>query len=916
MQKQSNGAASSPRVNGAAAKAAHHAPDDVLAPLPPERRLTLVFERISAFVSVHTVPPSLSSRVASSLRRRRQAARSAKQEAAAAPKAAGGDVEAPPTAAPASSTTSTSSNPFPPADHRQILHSVSGAVLPGEVLVLMGPSGSGKTSLLSVVSGRAARAVRTQGRVTVNGERFSKQAKRRVGFVLQDDMLFETLTVQETLAFAAELRLPRATTAAQRTARVEGVISALGLQKCRGTIIGGWERRGISGGERKRVSIGHELLIDPALLLLDEPTSGLDATTALHLARTLRRLASGGRAICSTLHQPSSRIFQQLDRLMLLADGHVLYYGAAAAVVPWFSALGFPCPFGVNVADFILDLAQGEVAAVRGGGRSGGGAAAAALVVEEEGEEGHRHGGRVARLSSGSDSLGGSSTSGGGGGAGADNDDDEDSGGDDLAVLPAFDADGKAAKHQHQRRLSDGGALRGPAAVAALWRTYERHAAAATKAARGAAVSAKAAAAAAEGAAAVAAAAANGNGNGSAAALLSSSVPPHPSSATTAPPPVVYRGFGGERAVLDGLRLADGGPADDDGRAAGAAVVRVAQAEQQQADADAAAAAAAEDAGLLPALITANGGGRDSAAARKGVSFSAAAQQQQPVGNNGVGGGSAPLAPAGPARSRSFLASVMQRATSSSSRWDEDNAPEFRREISRAFSRGPSHVFGGSGGGGGFLSPAAAPSPSTPSPLDRARLAFGLNDRGNATYLQQLRVLAARAARVRRFESLGTQRFVTIVGVALVTGLCWWQRGRSDLVSGAGDVLGLLFFVILFPSFSSLFAALFAFPAEYGMLCKERQSGMYRVSAYFFSRALVDLPLETLFPSLFVVACYWMGWLRAEAWAFFAHWAAMLLVVLVAQSTGLLLGAVFMDAKKAQTTATILMLCWMLCGGY
>ena len=100
------------------------------------------------------------------------------------------------------------------------------------------------------------------------------------------------------------------------------------------------------------------------------------------------------------------------------------------------------------------------------------------------------------------------------------------------------------------------------------------------------------------------------------------------------------------------------------------------------------------------------------------------------------------------------------------------------------------------------------------------------------------------------------------------------------------------------------------------MLCKERQSGMYRVSAYFFSRALVDLPLETFFPSLFVAACYWMGWLRPEAWAFFAHWAAMLLVVLVAQSTGLLLGAVFMDAKKAQTTATILMLCWMLCGGY
>jgi ABC-type multidrug transport system ATPase subunit len=915
------------------------APDDVLAPLPPERRLTLVFERISAFVSVHTVPPSLSSRLASSLRRRRQAAKKAQRAAAAA---TADDVEAPPPTSTPTPNPSSSflSPPPPPAEHRQILHAVSGAVLPGEVLVLMGPSGSGKTSLLSVVSGRAPRAVRTQGRVTVNGERFTKQAKRRVGFVLQDDMLFETLTVQETLAFAAELRLPRSTTAAQRAARVEGVIAALGLSKCRGTIIGGWERRGISGGERKRVSIGHELLIDPALLLLDEPTSGLDATTALHLARTLRRLARGGRAVCSTLHQPSSRIFQQLDRLMLLADGHVLYYGAASAAVPWFSALGFPCPFGVNVADFILDLAQGEVAwssqaaaAARGKGSGGGkqrlvGSAETAVVIEEEEEEeeaaakktsnGNGHG--LGRGSGGSSYGGGASTSNSASGGG-DDDNEDDSGGDDLAVQPAFDAgDGKQqqAKQQQTRRSSDG-ALRGPAAVAALWRTYERQAAAATKAARAAAAAARAAAAA--GGAAVVV------GTDSAAAALSS--PPRVtsssfSSSSAAPPPVVYRGFGGERAVLDGLRLADGGPADDDGRAAGEAAAQAQAAEEAVAQAaEAAAASSREDADLLPALISDGGGKRGG-----GVTFASSAA---------AANGRAPLAPpaaAGPARSRSFLASMMQRYGSPAAD-DDENAPEFRREISRAFSRGPSQVFVGGGGGGkkgsgggngnGSLAAAAAAAApfaassdpnNKPSPIDRARLAMGLQDRGNATYLQQMRVLAARAARVRRFESLGTQRLVTIVGVALVTGLCWWQRGRSDLVSGAGDVLGLLFFIILFPSFSSLFAALFAFPAEYGMLCKERQSGMYRVSAYFFSRALVDLPLETVYPSLFVVACYWMGWLRAEAWAFFAHWAAMLLVVLVAQSTGLLLGAVFMDAKKAQTTATILMLCWMLCGGY
>lgn len=89
---------------------------------------------------------------------------------------------------------------------------------------------------------------------------------------------------------------------------------------------------GISGGERKRVSIGHEIITNPSIVMLDEPTSGLDSTTALHLLVTLRQLAEGGRAICTTIHQPSSRLYRQLNKLMLLADGHVMYYGDADQV--------------------------------------------------------------------------------------------------------------------------------------------------------------------------------------------------------------------------------------------------------------------------------------------------------------------------------------------------------------------------------------------------------------------------------------------------------------------------------------------------------------------------------------------------------------------------------------------------------
>jgi ATP-binding cassette, subfamily G (WHITE), member 2 len=93
-------------------------------------------------------------------------------------------------------------------------------------------------------------------------------------------------------------------------------------------ITGGFLRRGISGGERKRVAVGHELVINPATMMLDEPTSGLDSTTAMRLVTTLRQLAAGGRSIIMTIHQPSSRLYQQLDKLMLLSEGHAMYYGA------------------------------------------------------------------------------------------------------------------------------------------------------------------------------------------------------------------------------------------------------------------------------------------------------------------------------------------------------------------------------------------------------------------------------------------------------------------------------------------------------------------------------------------------------------------------------------------------------------
>lgn len=242
---------------------------------------------------------------------------------------------------------------------KQVLFEVSGRARPGELLACMGPSGSGKTSLLTILGGRSPSKV--EGDITYNEEPFNKTFKKMTAFVTQDDILFQDLTVYETLYFAAMLRLPDKMPKAKKIQRVETIIFNLGLDRCRNTIIGGYMRRGVSGGERKRCSIGHELLVNPSLLMLDEPTSGLDSTTALRLVHTLRTLSNGGRTIITTIHQPSSRIYHMLDKLLLLCEGSVIYYGSADQAISYFSGLGYELPFGINPADFLLDLASGDL---------------------------------------------------------------------------------------------------------------------------------------------------------------------------------------------------------------------------------------------------------------------------------------------------------------------------------------------------------------------------------------------------------------------------------------------------------------------------------------------------------------------------------------------------------------------------
>jgi ABC-type multidrug transport system ATPase subunit len=208
---------------------------------------------------------------------------------------------------------------------KSILSNVNGYVEPGQMLAVMGPSGAGKSSLLDILSRKHKRGIAT-GSILINGASPTRrQFKRLTGFVDQDDSLMGTLTVRETLTYAALMRLPRKMPLKAKQRRVEDVIQELGISKIADSQIGIPGQRGISGGEKRRVSIGKELVTSPSLLFLDEPTSGLDAYNAGVVMDCLKRLAhEGKRTIIVTIHQPRSNIFKMFDSLMLLSGGQTV----------------------------------------------------------------------------------------------------------------------------------------------------------------------------------------------------------------------------------------------------------------------------------------------------------------------------------------------------------------------------------------------------------------------------------------------------------------------------------------------------------------------------------------------------------------------------------------------------------------
>ena len=247
------------------------------------------------------------------------------------------------------------------ASGRRLLEGVSLVIQPGEMVAIMGPSGAGKSTLLSVLNGQVAPAA---GRIVIGGldlhEHFDL-FRGRIGYVPQDDILHADLTVWQALWYAARLRLPRDMADEEIESRIRRVLSQLGLEGTEHTRVGDQRKRGVSGGQRKRVNLAMELLTDPPILVLDEPTSGLSSTDTMSVIDLLRSLADAGKTILVTIHQPSLQAYEKFDAVAVIARdtstrqiGRLAWFGRA-----WPDAVNFfePQPPGTphpTTADGLL----------------------------------------------------------------------------------------------------------------------------------------------------------------------------------------------------------------------------------------------------------------------------------------------------------------------------------------------------------------------------------------------------------------------------------------------------------------------------------------------------------------------------------------------------------------------------------
>ncbi|XP_015062891.1 ABC transporter G family member 11-like [Solanum pennellii] len=235
---------------------------------------------------------------------------------------------------------------------KNIIEGVTGYARPTQLLAVMGPSGSGKSTLLDALAGRLDFSTRQSGDILINGHK-QKLSYGTSGYVTQDEALIATLTVKEAVYYSAQLQLPDSMSKSEKIQIAEQTIKDMGLQDAMNTRIGGFGNKGISGGEKRRLSICIEILTRPKLLFLDEPTSGLDSAASYYVMKGISR-QRGGRTIIASIHQPSAEVFNLFHSLCLLSSGRTVYFGPASAAIEFFRTNGFPCPLLQNPSDHFL----------------------------------------------------------------------------------------------------------------------------------------------------------------------------------------------------------------------------------------------------------------------------------------------------------------------------------------------------------------------------------------------------------------------------------------------------------------------------------------------------------------------------------------------------------------------------------
>jgi ABC-type multidrug transport system ATPase subunit len=194
-----------------------------------------------------------------------------------------------------------------------------------------------------------------EGDILVNGRPIGSYMKYLSGFMHQEDIFIGSLTVLEHMNIMARLKLDRKTTKQERDAKIYQLLKSLGLTKCLHTKIGrDGDNKVLSGGEKRRLAFATELLTDPSILFCDEPTTGLDSYSAQKIVAMMNMMASSGKTILCTIHQPSSDIFSTFSQLILVAEGRIAFTGSAASALEFFEKVGYKCPSSYNPADFFI----------------------------------------------------------------------------------------------------------------------------------------------------------------------------------------------------------------------------------------------------------------------------------------------------------------------------------------------------------------------------------------------------------------------------------------------------------------------------------------------------------------------------------------------------------------------------------